>query len=248
MTAATPTPRTNCLLSRVLRSQCVDAGPSRCPSSGTWCVTRLEHSGALVVGLRATLCHEFPSHLSVTPPLLPFELPDGALIRRFLDGDERAFRMLYERHTPRLKMTLQRLLGARRQDVEDVLQDTWLAGCRGLHGYRGDAKFSTWLTSIGVRTTLNHLERRADRDTDITDDLPAPLTNGPATAIDLERALAALPDHQRIVVVLHDVEGFTHEEIGAQLGMAAGTSKATLSRARQILRSALSEGVSNASR
>ena len=78
----------------------------------------------------------------MTLPHLPFELPDGALIRRFLDGDERAFRMLYERHTPRLKMTLQRLLGTRRQDIDDVVQDTWLAGCRGLHGYRGDAKFS----------------------------------------------------------------------------------------------------------
>ena len=183
----------------------------------------------------------------MTLPLLPFELPDGALIRRFLDGDERAFRMLYERHTPRLKMALQRLLGLRRQDVDDVVQDTWLAGCRGLHGFRGDAKFSTWLTSIGVRTTLTHLEQRGDRETEILDEMPAPLTNGPASAIDLERALAALPDHQRIVVVLHDVEGFTHEEIGAQLGMAAGTSKATLSRARQALRLALSEGVSNAS-
>ena len=183
----------------------------------------------------------------MTLPLLPFEMPDGALIRRFLDGDERAFRMLYERHTPRLKMTLQRLLGPRRQDVDDLLQDTWLAGCRGLHGYRGDAKFSTWLTSIGVRTTLNHLARRGERETETLDEIPEPSTNGPASTIDLERALAALPNHQRIVVVLHDVEGFTHEEIGEQLGVAAGTSKATLSRARQALRSALSEGVSNAS-
>ena len=65
--------------------------------------------------------------------------------------------------------------------------------------------------------------------------------------IDLERALASLPNHQLIVVVLHDIEGFTHEEIGAQLGVAEGTSKATLSRARHALRLALSEGVSNAS-
>jgi RNA polymerase sigma-70 factor (ECF subfamily) len=183
----------------------------------------------------------------VTLPLLPFELPDGTLIRRFLDGDERAFRMLYERHTPRLKSTLERLLGPRRQDVDDVVQDTWLAGCRGLHGYRGDAKFSTWLTSIGVRTTLNHLARRGERETEELDEMAAPLTSGPASSIDLERALAALPEHQRVVVVLHDVEGFTHEEIGEHLGMAAGTSKATLSRARHALRLALTEGVPNAS-
>jgi RNA polymerase sigma factor (sigma-70 family) len=183
----------------------------------------------------------------VTPPLLPFELPDGALIRLFLDGDERAFRMLYERHTPRLKMTLERLLGARRQDVDDLVQDTWLAGCRGLHGYRGDAKFSTWLTSIGVRTTLNHLTRGGGRETEVLDELAAPPSSSPASMIDLERALAALPTQQRIVVVLHDIEGFTHEEIGEQLGVAEGTSKATLSRARHALRLALNEGVSNAS-
>jgi RNA polymerase sigma-70 factor (ECF subfamily) len=65
--------------------------------------------------------------------------------------------------------------------------------------------------------------------------------------IDLERALAALPDHQRVVVVLHDIEGFTHEEIGEQLGVATGTSKATLSRARHALRLSLNEGASHAS-
>jgi len=66
------------------------------------------------------------------------------------------------------------------------------------------------------------------------------------TVIDLERAIAALPDHQRVVVVLHDVEGFTHDEIAEQLGIAAGTSKGTLSRARHALRRALTEGVTNA--
>jgi RNA polymerase sigma-70 factor (ECF subfamily) len=181
---------------------------------------------------------------------LPFEQPDGALIRRFLDGDERAFRLLYERHTPRLKMTLQRMLGRRRQDVDDVVQETWLAGCRGLHGYRGEAKFSTWLTSIGVRTTLNHLSRGGDRDTETIGEIPAPLDGSPLAALDVERLLASLPDQQRLVVVLHDLEGFTHEEIGAQLGVAEGTSKAMLSRARHALRAAFAEkvpeGVSNA--
>lgn len=183
----------------------------------------------------------------MTHALLPFETSDGALIRRFLDGDERAFRQLYERHTPRLKMTLLRMLGARRDDVDDVIQDTWLAGCRGLHGYRGDAKFSTWLTSIGVRTTLNHLTRTVRPADEPLGEVAAPMGAAPGSAIDLERAIAALPNHQRWVVVLHDIEGFTHDEIGEQLGMAAGTSKATLSRARHALRIALSEGVSHAS-
>ena len=183
----------------------------------------------------------------MTSPLLPFEQPDSVLIRRFLRGDERAFRTLYDRHTPRLKMTLQRLLGPRRQDVDDVVQDTWLAGCRGLQGFRGDAKFSTWLTSIGVRTTLNHLRRpRAEVEIELIGELALPSGAAPGTSVDLERALETLSDQQRMVVVLHDVEGFTHEEIGNQLGMAAGTSKATLSRAREMLRRVLSGGAINA--
>jgi RNA polymerase sigma factor (sigma-70 family) len=181
----------------------------------------------------------------VTSPLLPFELADSVLIRRFLDGEERAFRMLYDRHTPRLKMTLRRMLGRRWEEADDLVQDTWLATCRGLHGYRGDAKFGTWLTSIGVRTTLNYLTRAGAHESEPIGDVPAAGGDVASAVVDIERALAALPDHQRIVVILHEIEGFTHEEIAEQLGMAPGTSKATLSRARQTLRAALTEGVSN---
>jgi RNA polymerase sigma-70 factor (ECF subfamily) len=191
----------------------------------------------------------------VTSPLLPFELPDAVLVRRFLDGEERAFRLLYDRHTPRLKMTLRRMLGRQMDDVDDLVQDTWLATCRGLHGYRGDAKFGTWLTSIGVRTTLNHLTRAGSRETEAIGDPPSREDGGAAASVDIERALASLSDHQRIVVVLHEIEGFTHDEIAEQLGIAPGTSKATLSRARQVLRALLAEpsstqqvGVSNGTR
>src|SRR5262245_25107704 len=72
------------------------------------------------------------------------EPPDAVLIRRFLDGDERAFRTLYERHTPRLTMVVRRLLGFRQQEGDDVVQETWLAACRGIHAYRGDGQFSAW--------------------------------------------------------------------------------------------------------
>jgi RNA polymerase sigma-70 factor (ECF subfamily) len=167
------------------------------------------------------------------------------LIRRFLDGDERAFRALYERHTPRLWMLVQRLLGRDRHELDDVVQEAWIAASRGLHAYRGDAKFGTWLSAIGVRIAFNRLPRVPRDDAELSDDLSSP-PEQPSTVIDLERAIAALPDHQRVVVVLHDVEGFTHEEIAEQLGIAAGTSKGTLSRARQALRRALTEGVTNA--
>jgi RNA polymerase sigma-70 factor, ECF subfamily len=186
-------------------------------------------------------------HLNSVPiPGVPSGLTDAALISRFLGGDEAAFRELYARHTPRLRMVVMRLLGAaRRDEVDDVVQETWLAGCRGIHRYAGDAKFSSWLTTIGIRTTYARFARSIDLEVDQCEEIAAPSGAGPATTIDLERALGQLPDHQRVVVVLHDVEGFTHEEIGRQLGIATGTAKATLSRARATLRRLLNDGVSH---
>ncbi|MGH9887552.1 MAG: RNA polymerase sigma factor, partial [bacterium] len=152
------------------------------------------------------------------------------------------------RHTPRVKMTVRRLLGFRQQEADDVLQETWLAACRGMNAYRGDAPFSAWLTSIAARTTYAALSRMTSREEEqMADGVAAAETDTPS-AIDLERALAALPDSQRMVVILHDVEGFTHHEIGDQLGMATGTSKATLSRARRALRELLNGGMYNATR
>jgi RNA polymerase sigma factor (sigma-70 family) len=178
----------------------------------------------------------------VTIPGLLHELPDAALIRRFLDGDERAFRALYQRHTPRLRMIVARLLGRRRAETDDVVQETWLAGCRGLHRFNGDAKFSSWLTTIGIRAAYARFAVPEDVDLELFD-AAEPTREAPATTIDLERALDRLPDHQRAVVVLHDIEGFTHEEIARRTGIAVGTSKVTLARARAALRRMLTDGV-----
>jgi RNA polymerase sigma-70 factor (ECF subfamily) len=171
---------------------------------------------------------------------------DESLLRRFLEGSEQAFRTLYDRHTPRLRILVQRLLGRHRHELDDVVQEAWIAASRGAHAYRGDAAFGTWLAAIAVRIALKRLPRLRRDDGELSDDIPSPSDGGPATVIDLERAIAALPDHQRVVVVLHDVEGYTHDEIAEQLGIAVGTSKATLSRARHALRRALTEGVTNA--
>jgi RNA polymerase sigma-70 factor (ECF subfamily) len=174
------------------------------------------------------------------------ELPDSVLIHRFLDGDEGAFRTLYHRHTPRLRMIVARLLGANAADVDDLVQETWFKGCRGIHGFNGDAKFSTWLTSIGIRTVYSRFAKNGNGHEPLFDEIPAEEPAEPGIAVDLERALALLPNHQRMVVVLHDVEGFTHHEIGRQLGIATGTSKATLHRARTALRRLLNGGVTHA--
>jgi len=183
----------------------------------------------------------------VTLPPLLLALADAALIRRFLDGDEQAFRALYRRHTPRLRMIVARLLGSRRDEVDDVVQETWLAGCRGIHRFNGNAQFSSWLTTIGIRAAYSRFSSNGGAAESFDDSvLVAGESVDVATVVDLERALERLPDHQRVVVVLHDVEGFTHDEIAQQLGIAPGTSKATLSRARQTLRQFLTDGVPHA--
>ncbi|MDQ6830009.1 MAG: RNA polymerase sigma factor [Gemmatimonadota bacterium] len=181
----------------------------------------------------------------MTPPAMFSDLADAALIHRFIGGDEQAFRALYRRHTPRLRMTVQRLLGARVDEVDDVVQETWLAGCRGIHQFNGDAQFSSWLASIGIRAAYRRFGDARDAEIELVDELHATDSEEPAAGIDLERALRVLPDHHRTVVVPHDIEGFTHEEIGRQLGVATGTSKATLSRARCALRRLLHEEARN---
>ncbi len=170
------------------------------------------------------------------------ELSDAELIRRFRGGDEAAFRALHDRHTPRLRMLVLRMLGSQRDDVDDVLQETWLAGCRGLHGFNGSAQFSSWLTTIGIRAAYARFPATNGAGPEALESVEAPPLPAAATVIDLERALERLSDRQRAVVVLHDVEGFTHEEIAEKLAMAPGNSKVTLFRARQALRRLLADG------
>ena len=143
-------------------------------------------------------------------------------------------------------MVIARLLGQRADELDDLVQDAWLRGCRGIHGFNGDAQFSTWLTSIGIRVVYSRFARVARAEDELGDDIADSGREEPGVMIDLERAIARLPDHQRAVVVLHDIEGFTHQEIGRQLGIAPGTSKATLSRARCKLRMLLSGGMAHA--
>jgi RNA polymerase sigma factor (sigma-70 family) len=161
--------------------------------------------------------------------------PDVLLIDRFRSGDEQAFRILYRRHSPRLRMLLLRLVGYRDLDADDLLQESWLACCRGIHSFRAESRFSTWLTTIAIRLARNRLTLHDPLRWD-GEELESQQHSDPSAGIDIERALARLPDRSRAVLVLHDIEGWTHEEIGRHLGIATGTSKATLSRARAFLR------------
>lgn len=157
------------------------------------------------------------------------------------DGDEAAFRELYRRHTPRLHQLLLRLLGGIEQDAEDVVQETWVRAVENATKFQWKSSFASWLTGIGINRAKEVLRKRGRWPMfEMTEPLEPKVPVAPVgERIDLERALALLPDGYRTVLVLHDVEGFRHDEIAAQLGIAAGTSKSQLFHARRYVRALL---------
>ena len=135
-----------------------------------------------------------------------------------------------------------------RPDAEDLLQEIFLAAHRKLGQYKGESALGTWLFRLGVNLCIDHLRSRGTRLALVTDTLEtepeAPAgASGPVLGIvdrlDFERALAGLPPGCRTVFVLHDVEGLEHREVADLLGIADGTSKSQLHKARLRLRSAL---------
>lgn len=156
-----------------------------------------------------------------------------ALVR---SGDETAFRHLYRLHTPRLYGFASRLVGE--TEAEDVVQETWVRAVRKLDGFRWRSALSTWLVGIVHNLCRERLRRRSRHEARQAD-VPVPTQWVAATGglrLDLERAIALLPDGCRAVLLLHDVEGLTHQEIAQRLGIAAGTSKSQLSEGRRRLR------------
>jgi RNA polymerase sigma factor (sigma-70 family) len=166
---------------------------------------------------------------------------DRELDRRLIEavarnGDEAAFRRLYRRHTPRLHLVALRLVGGNEMDAEDVVQESWLRAVRKLTAFRWDAAFATWLIAIGINVARETLRKRSPAPAE--DGLPEPASPPPPHEgrLDLERAIARLPEGYRTVLVLHDVEGWTHGAIGERLGISAGTSKSQLFAARRAMR------------
>ena len=163
------------------------------------------------------------------------------VVRRAQQGDQSAFHELYREHVGRTYALCLRLTGSA-AEAEERTQDVFVQAWRTLASFRGESAFSSWLHRLAVNLVL--MERRGARRrwtrVEAVED-PATLERGgegpsPALRLDLERAVAALPEGARHVFVLHDVEGYRHEEIGELLGIAVGTSKAQLFRARRLLR------------
>jgi RNA polymerase sigma factor (sigma-70 family) len=163
-------------------------------------------------------------------------------IRR--DRSDAAFSILYDRHTPRAFQTAWRILGGNAHEAEDAMQDAWIRAVATLDAWRNGEAFGAWLRGITAHVAIDLLrrERRLTFETDI--ELAA--AEQPEQ-IDIERAIAELPPGYRAVLVMHDVEGFTHEEIGERLGITAGTSKGQLFKARRVVRARLSPSIAERS-
>lgn len=166
---------------------------------------------------------------------------DAAIVRRAIEGDERAMRMLWNQHSPHVDAIVARLAGD--PDLaQDLAQEVWIQIFRALPSWRGDSKFSTWLHRVAVNRSLNAL-RRTRRQASVE----APIEEH-TVAVDhdeampsllsasIEDACRQLAPGARTVFYLHDVQGYTHEEIATELGITAGGSKSQLFKARAKLR------------
>lgn len=166
------------------------------------------------------------------------------IIRRALDGDEAALRALWTRHAPHIDMVVRRLVGPDPDLAADIAQEVWIQIFRALPSYRGDSQFGTWAHRIAVNRTLNALRktrRLANLETDVHEDSASiePDHDRSFVAESIEQAAAKLSPGARAVFMLHDVEGYTHEEIAEELGITAGGSKSQLFKARAKLRTLL---------
>jgi RNA polymerase sigma-70 factor, ECF subfamily len=176
---------------------------------------------------------------------------EDALIDRARRGDVDAFELLYRTHSGRVYALCLRLAGEP-MEARELVQDTFVHAWEALPRFRGESSLTTWLHRIAVNALLERRRRDRRRTSRVSlaeddDEVEgASLGSGSvpptdvATAIDLERAIAALPPGVRRAFVLHEVEGYSHEEVAGMTGLATGTLRAQLHRARQLLIRALS--------
>ena len=165
-------------------------------------------------------------------------------IRRAINGDEAALRALWTRHAPHIDLVVRRLVGPDLDLAADIAQEVWIQIFRALPSYRGDAQFGTWAHRIAVNRTLNALRktrRLASIETEVEEDsaVSEPDTDRSFLAQSIDEAAAQLSPGARTVFLMHDVEGYTHEEIAAELGITTGGSKSQLFKARTKLRKLL---------
>ncbi|AOE50557.1 RNA polymerase sigma factor [Kangiella sediminilitoris] len=164
------------------------------------------------------------------------------LVKQAQDGSVSAFEGLYREHSNQVFLLCLRMSGCKSY-AEDFMQETFIKAWQSLNSFKGDSRFSTWIYRIAVNTVLADKRKKSldlVRDPDWEREFEQSLNDSHnRQQIDLEKAIATLPSQARHVLVLHDLMGMTHQEIGSQLDIAPGTSKAHLSRARTMLRETL---------
>lgn len=188
-----------------------------------------------------------PHQLAEPRPRVAAALADDAqLIAACRRGEARAMEMLYHQYKRRVFGMAHRIVGA--NDAEEVAQEVFVRVFRGLASFRGDSALSTWIYRLTVNASLSHLARRGRRqevgDEALTE-LPAAPTpeRDSALAARIERALGQLPAGYRAILVLHDVEGLSHEECASILECRVGTCKSQLHKARARMRELLGDSL-----
>ena len=169
----------------------------------------------------------------------------GDLIARCQAGDVETFEALYRQHAARLYTLACRMAGSA-EDGEDLLQEIFLQVYRKLGSFKGDSAVGTWLYRLALNHCLDYVRSRQAKMSKLTETLdadtsfePTARRETPIARLDLERAIELLPEGCREAFVLHDVEGFDHKEVGKLLGIAEGTSKSQVFKARMKLRASL---------
>src|SRR5262245_11548036 len=203
-----------------------------------------------IINIDITATPGGPGSSNMTDRSGPSRQADLALVERCRRGELGAFEEVYRAHSRRLYGVAVRMLG-NPTDAEDLLQEVFLSAHRKLDTFRGDSALGTWLYRLATNLCLDYLRSRAGRTNQLTealDDEPGladagsrGLADRAVTRMDLERALGKLPEGCRAAFVLHDIEGLEHREVAEVLGIAEGTSKSQVHKARLRLRALLSE-------
>ena len=172
---------------------------------------------------------------------------EAAWVEAAQGGDKRAYEQLYRRHAGKIHGLCWRICGGQQALAEELTQEAFIRAWQKLGTFKGNSRFSTWLHRVAVnvalsdrRIRLRKVERETALDERILDQSKAP-ERDTGSVMDLEQAISRLPERARSVLVLHDVEGYMHQDIAEQLNMAVGTSKAQLHRARRLLREYLQQ-------
>jgi RNA polymerase sigma-70 factor (ECF subfamily) len=172
-----------------------------------------------------------------------------ALVARCVAGEADAFKEIYDRHATRLYNLARRMMGST-DDAEDLLQEIFLQAFRKLSSYKGESALGTWLYRLAMNLCLDRVRGKQGKMDKVTVALDAERGEAASAAggrrldtvverLDLERAIGQLPDSYRAAFLLHDVEGFEHHEVGEMLGIAEGTSKSLVHKARLRIRTLL---------